>query len=101
MPAKAAQVIVQVEDVSRADAPSIVVSEHRQARVPISQGGRVPFEVHVPAERIDERNSYSVSAHIDVNGSGQIQRGDLITMRTHPVLTHGYPEQVDVEVRPV
>jgi putative lipoprotein len=101
MPGIAAQVVVKVEDISRADAPAIVVGEQRLASVFLSSGGRVPFEIQVPAERIDERGSYSVSAHIDLGGSGQVEPGDYISTQTYPVLTGRYPDDVEVEVRPV
>jgi len=98
LPAEAAQVVVQVEDVSRADAPSRVIGEQRQSDVPLSWRKRLPFQVYIPAGGLDKRSTYSVRAHVDFNGSGQVEHGDLITMRAHPVLTRGYSEQVEIEV---
>lgn len=100
-PGIAAQIVVRVEDVSRADAPSIVIGEQRLATVSICGGDSVPFAIQVPAERIDDRGSYSVSAHIDLGGSGQVETGDFISTQTYPVLSRQYPDDVDVEVRPV
>jgi putative lipoprotein len=101
MPTVAAAVVVKVEDISRADAPSVVVGEQRMSSVSLSSGGRVPFEVQVPVKQIDERGSYSVSAQINLRGSGQVEPGDLIVTQTYPVLTGGYPDEVELEVRPV
>jgi putative lipoprotein len=94
----AACVLVQVEDVSRMDAPSVVVGEQRVESVPLD-GRVVPFDVDVPTEAIDDRSSYSVRVHVDVSGSGEVESGDLITTQSYPVLTGGYPESVSVTVR--
>jgi putative lipoprotein len=101
VPAEAAEVVVQVEDVSRADAPSLVVAEHRMQHVHLAGAGVLPFEVAVPAHLIDERMSYSVRVHVDVSGSGQVEIGDLITTQTYPVLTHGFPDRVEVSLHRV
>jgi hypothetical protein len=45
--------------------------------------------------------SYSVHVHVDVSGSGQVEIGDLITTQTYPVLTHGFPDRVEVTLRRV
>lgn len=75
-----AEIVVQLLDVSRADAPSVVLAEQR-----FKAGGRqVPFtfELAVDPARIDPRMRYSVSARI-------LQDGQLlfITDTSHPVLT--------------
>jgi putative lipoprotein len=95
---RAARIVVQVEDVSRMDAPSIVVGEQQIEDVPLD-GGSVPFEVEVPAGLVDERGSYSVRVHVDVTGTGQVEHGDLITTQSYPVLTGGNPDARTVEVK--
>ncbi len=95
---RAACVLVQVEDVSRMDAPSIVVAEQRIEDVPLD-GGRLPFEIEVPAGLIDRRASYSLRVHVDVTGTGEVERGDLITTQSYPVLTGAEPAETRVEVR--
>ena len=101
MPAKAASLVIQIEDVSRLDTPSPVICEERQVDVTLEPGGHLAFELHAHADLVDPRNDYSVRVHIDINGSGQVERGDLITMQSYPVLTHGYGNDVRLEVRPV
>lgn len=101
VPARAAAVVVRVEDVSRADAPSIVVGERRMADVAIGSRESLTYQVDVPAEELDERNLYVVSVHVDVTGAGEIRKGDLITMQSYPVLTRGHGDVVDVAVRRV
>jgi putative lipoprotein len=95
---RAARLVVQVEDVSRMDAPSQVIAEQQIDDVPLD-GTSVAFEVAVPAGLVDERASYSVRVHVDVSGSGVVEQGDLITTQSYPVLTHAAPETARIEVR--
>jgi putative lipoprotein len=101
LPAGHANLIVQVEDVSRADAPSQIVGEHRQTGIVLRQGGALPFTIKIPSELIDENHSYSVRAHIDVSGSGDVTKGDLVSTQAHPVLSRGYGTTVRVPVKSV
>jgi len=100
VPSEPASVLVQVEDVSRADAPSQVVGEQRQ-RVPLSVGRTIHFTVEVPAEAVDDRHLYSVRVHVQVGGSEGVQKGDLISTQSYPVLTRGHGNQARVEVKRV
>src|SRR3712207_254185 len=52
--AETADVVVQVEDVYRADALSVVIAEQRQAGLSLHGGAVLPFIVEVPAELVDE-----------------------------------------------
>ena len=101
LPAETADLVVQVEDVSRADAPSIVIAEQRRSGVSLRGGAVLPFAVKVPAELIDERHRYSVRVHTDVSGSGEVEVGDLVSTQSYPVLTHGYGNEVRVDVKRV
>lgn len=98
-PIEAVRVVVRVEDVSRADAPSLVVAESVQDHPPLL-GGAVGYAIDVPLERIDPRARYSLSAHVDVSGSGRVERGDLITTQSYPVQADRDTE-VDLVVRRV
>ena len=101
LPNQTADVIVQVEDVSRADAPSIVVAEQRMSGVPVRAGQVLPFSVEIPAEHVDPKHSYSVRAHVDMSGSGEVEVGDLISTKSYPVLTHGYGNEAQVNVKKI
>jgi uncharacterized lipoprotein YbaY len=93
-------VIVQVEDVSRADAPSVVVGEYRRKGVNLDQGA-LPFDIEVPADTIDPRHSYSVRVHVDMTSSGLVEAGDYVSTESHPVLTRGHGTEREVRVRRV
>jgi putative lipoprotein len=101
LPGASGDLIVQVEDVSRADAPSVVVGEQRQSGVPLVAGAVLPFKVEIPAGVVDPSHSYSVRVHLDVSGSGKVEIGDLVTTQSYPVLTRGYGNEAKVAVKRV
>jgi putative lipoprotein len=89
-----AELIVQLADVSLADAPSTVVAEQRIAPVRVP----APFTLSYDPARIDPRHSYAVSARVERAGTL------LFTTDTrHPVLTQGAgntAEIVMIKVQP-
>ena len=98
VPPEAAAVVVRVEDVSRADAPSTVVGEQRMEHADLAGHRAIPFTIEVPADLVDERALYSVQVHVDVSGSGEVEIGDFVSTRTHPALTRGAEDVVVVPV---
>lgn len=85
----AAEVLVQLLDVSRMDAPSTVLAEQR-----IPAAGRQPpftYELKVDAARIDPRMRYAVSARI--SRGGQLL---FINDTQHTVLTQGAGNGADL-----
>lgn len=96
-----AHITVQVEDVSRADAPSEVIGEWLLDVERLGTLRSVPFEVNVPKERIDERRLYSVRVHVAFRATGEIAKGDFLSMQSYPVLTRGYGHDARVQVRRV
>ena len=49
----------------------------------------------------DERGRYIVTARVDLQGQGRVIRGDYLSMESYPVLTHGNPNQISVQLREV
>ncbi len=89
-----AEIIVKLVDVSRADAPAVVLAE--QIIVP---EGSVPvdFELEYDARQIDERMSYAVQARISSGGKLMFTTTEMI-----PVITRDAPiEGVQVLVQRV
>jgi uncharacterized lipoprotein YbaY len=80
---------VRVEDVSRADATSVLLAESSEPfgerQVPI------PFSLRVPCASIEPRLSYNLRATITVNGEMR-----FTTTRSYPVLTPGATNSVDL-----
>jgi putative lipoprotein len=84
-----AELLVEIQDISRADAPATLLSDQR---IPVS---RVPITVRLGVDNaiIDERHSYSVR--------GAIYSADKILFRSTsvtPVLTRGAPGAVDLRL---
>ena len=85
---------VQLVDVSRADAPAVVLGEQRIE----ASGKQVPFEFSIaydPAD-IDERMTYAVQARIEDGG-----RLLFINDQSYPVITRGAPRHVDLVLKSV
>lgn len=85
---------VRVVDASLEDAPSIEV-----ATGSISLAGPGPHAFSIPFT-VKPNVRYVVQAHVDVDGDGQVSKGDFITMESYPVF-NGYDATVDIEVKRV
>jgi putative lipoprotein len=94
--AVAASAVFEIRDVTRADAPSTVVGVHRQRDVPVAPGARLPFAIEV--DEVDPRAAYTVRVHVDLDGSGGVSAGDLLTTRAYPALTRGAPVDIAIEL---
>lgn len=96
-----ADVAVYVEDVSRADAPSVVIGEQHRSGVPLRPGTPIPFVVEIPADYVDDRMEYSVRVHIDHSRSGDVTVGDFVSTQSYPVLTRGASTEARIDVKRV
>lgn len=95
-----AVVFVRIVDVSLADAAACTLSEYRvslSSRTNTST--KIPFELDVNI--IDTRRSYTITAHVDLDGDGKISVGDYITMQSFPVRGDSLSPYYLVEVRRV
>lgn len=86
-------ITVRLQDVSRQDAPALLLAEQkidaRRKSVP------VPFSLQYDPSRIDERYTYAVSADIR-SGDGSLL---WISDTVHPVLTRGAPaDEIEIMV---
>lgn len=92
---------VRLEDVSNADAASRVVAEQTLRNVSHTKGDETKLKFALYGKLPNERASYSVSAHVDLDNDGEVSVGDYISMESYPVLTYGYPSYVEVRVHRV
>ena len=90
-----AKTYIRLLDVSYADEPARVVAEQTLA------GARDGVRFALRPGAFDPQASYTVAAHVDLAGDGQVSKGDFISMESYPVLTRGYPHTVEVTVRRV
>ncbi|MFJ5307123.1 YbaY family lipoprotein [Streptomyces sp. NPDC088350] len=86
----------RIEEVTAVDAPSRVVS--RTVAHDVDLTGTTRLRLAVPSP--DPGARYTVRVHADVDGSGTIAPGDLVSTSSHPVLTQGQPDTAEVELRP-
>lgn len=85
---------VQLQDVSRADAPAKTIAQEK-----ITLGNRqvpVPFELKFDPERIDAKHTYALSARIVVDDKLR-----FINDKSYPVLTRDNPSRVEIILKPV
>jgi uncharacterized lipoprotein YbaY len=93
---KAGSVLVEVRDISLADAPSTVVAEQRLEDVPLEPNGQIGFKLQVPD--VEPNRTLSLRAHVSMDGSGQVKSGDLLTTAHHPVPSTGTPDSLEIPV---
>jgi putative lipoprotein len=93
LPAQA-EIEVQLQDVSRADAPATVVATSKFALGPRS--APVPFTLKYDTTKIDPKHTYAVSARISLMGELR-----FVNKEQYRVLTQGNPNKVDIVVMPV
>lgn len=92
---------IRLEDVSQADTASRIVAQQVIEDISHQQGEEEKIQVSLECQIVNERASYIVSVHVDVDGDGQVSKGDYINMESYPVLTFGRPNQISVYVQPV
>jgi uncharacterized lipoprotein YbaY len=89
-----ARAVVTVEDVSRADAASTVVASTELTDLDVSR----PAVAEVDVPDVDPSANLVVRVHVTASAEGtrDVSLGDLITTRSHPVLTRGHGDSVVV-----
>ncbi|WP_193315345.1 YbaY family lipoprotein [Nostocoides sp. F2B08] len=92
-----AYAVVTVEDVSRADAPSVVVGETLLEEVDPG----TPTMTEVEVGEVDPGADLVVRVHVADRSRAerQIEIGDLVTTESYPVLTRGRGSSVVVRPR--
>lgn len=96
-----AAVHVYLEDVSRLDAASLLISEYHIESLPASSNTseRIPFELEAMSN--GRKTSCSIRVHVDIDRDGKVSAGDYITMESFPVLDFESPGHHTVKVRKV
>jgi uncharacterized lipoprotein YbaY len=93
-----ATVYICLEDVTMQDAPSKLILQQVMKDVSYEVDDiashhqkKLEFELFDDIV-VDDRRSYAISVHVDVDNNGKINSGDFINMETYPVITHGFPK---------
>lgn len=91
-----ATVLIEVRDVSRADALSSVVAQSRLIDVTFRPGDRIPFSLTVPD--VLDAQSLDLRVHISCTGINDIMSGDFLTTRSYPIPSRGAVGHISVLV---
>ena len=89
-------VLIEIRDVTLADAPSVVIAEQRLQNISLKPGGHIAFKLSVAEVALNRM--LSVRAHVSLDGSGRTQSGDLLTTASFPVPNAGTPAPLEVRV---
>jgi uncharacterized lipoprotein YbaY len=97
-PFENATVWVILEDVTHADGLSrevsrLKISGHSHA------SGSPPLEFSLAHDPLDPTHRYEIRAHVDRTSTGRLKPGDQTTMQSYPVVTQGYPNRVQAQLR--
>ncbi|AKB85609.1 YbaY family lipoprotein [Methanococcoides methylutens] len=93
-----ATIYLEVEDVSLQDVASVVISEDTIDDVSMDAGDIQPVEYMIYHPELDERMTYSLSVHVDVDGDGSLSNGDYYTTTSHEVPSEPGIYDLDVHV---
>jgi hypothetical protein len=96
---KHAQARVTVEDVTLADASSVVIAERVLDDLAVDQ----PAVAEVEVGEVDPKANLIVRVHVTDAGrpTRDVEAGDLVSTQSHPVLTHGHGDSAVVRPRVV
>jgi hypothetical protein len=85
--------------VTHADAEADVVAEQVIPAAALDRAAGIPFDLRAGA--MDPSRDYAVQAHLETGSDHAVCPGDYLSVQSYPVLTHGAPARVTVEVLPV
>jgi uncharacterized lipoprotein YbaY len=90
-----------LEDVSLADAASVVLGKYVERNVNFNGETSAFLSFKIEYKDLDFRNRYEIRVHIDVDGDGEVSKGDFINMQSYPVITRGYPTDISILIQQV
>jgi hypothetical protein len=93
-----ATVYLEVEDVSLQDVASTVISEESIVGVSMNASDIQPVPYLIQYPDLEERRTYSLSVHVDVDGDGRLSNGDYYSTWNNPVPTNPGVHELDVHV---
>ncbi|WP_319506995.1 YbaY family lipoprotein [uncultured Methanolobus sp.] len=93
-----ATVYLEVEDVSLQDVASTVISEESIVGVSMNVSDIQPVTYLIKYPELEERRTYSLSVHVDVDGDGRLSNGDYYSTWHNPVPTDPGIHELDVHV---
>lgn len=96
-----AAVYVRLIDVSQTDAAARTVAEYKIISLPTGIDTRQEVSFELSVDRLMRGRSYTLAAHVDVDGDGKVSIGDYITMESVPVREENIASRYIVRVRKI
>ena len=93
-----ASLFISLESVGLMDMPAQVIVETVQRRIDADDA---PFSFSLDGDIGDSSGPFNVRAHISMDGSGDVRKGDYLTKRNYTVLKENNPDYVIVKVEKV
>ncbi|NPE31060.1 hypothetical protein HNV12_24510 [Methanococcoides sp. SA1] len=93
-----ATIYLKVEDVSLQDVASVTMSENSIIDVSMDADNVQPVPYQINHPELEERMTYSLSVHVDVDGDGRLSKGDYYSTWHNPVPTGSGMHDLDVHV---
>lgn len=104
-PVSQADIYVRLIDGGLADAPSKVVAEEVIRNVSIDPSvdpkAQTPIAFSFQTSDLTAGGVYTLTVHVDANGSGEISLGDYLTMESFPVVLSEPEVTITARVHPV
>jgi putative lipoprotein len=93
-----ATIYLKVEDVSLQDVASVTMSENSIIGVSMDADNVQPVPYQINHPELEERMTYFLSVHVDVDGDGKLSNGDYYSPMHNPVPTEPGIHDLDVHV---
>ena len=92
---------MRLENITDADSTAQVVADYVERDVAFDPTTARDFSFSLAGDPPDPRASYAVRVHIDIDGDGEVSKGDFISTQSYPVITFGYPRELSILVKQV
>ena len=92
-------IYVRLLDTSWADDSARIVDEVVLREVRLDEIQEHAFAFFLEASKVDPRARYEVGVLVDLDGDGVTSVGDYRNTVSYPVLTRGFPDEVEVHAR--
>lgn len=93
-----ATIYLKVEDVSLQDVGSRLITEKSIDGISVDENTVEPIPYMLSYPELDERMTYSLSVHIDIDGDGTLSSGDYYSPWNNPVPTELGAHELDIHV---
>jgi uncharacterized lipoprotein YbaY len=91
-------IYLKLEDVSLQDIESSIITEDSIEGTSLDANNIQPIQYIIYYPKLDDRLTYSLSVHVDVDGNGRLSNGDYYSTWNNPVPTESGAHELDIHV---